>query len=71
MNNKTISMIDFAYQLSLVAHNCDSSKRSSLEHEFRDWFKRSGLNSIEISNLNDNSGSANRNLPMISELETY
>lgn len=71
MKNKEISMIDFAYQLSLVAHNCDSSKRSSLEHEFRDWFKRSGLDSIEICKLADNSGNADRNLPMISELEEH
>jgi hypothetical protein len=66
-----ISMIDFAYQLSLVAYNCDSSKRSSLEHEFRNCFKRSGLDLIEICDLADNSGNANRDLPMISELEEY
>jgi len=66
-----ISMIDFVYQLSLVAHNCDSNKRSSLEHEFRDWFKRSGLESIEICDLNDDSGNPNRNLPMISELKNH
>lgn len=71
MNSKTISMIDFAYQLSLVAHNCDSSKRSSLEHEFRSWFEKSNLDSILIENLSDNSGNANRDLPLISELENY
>ncbi len=63
-----ISMVDFAYQLSLVAYNC-GGKRSSLEHAFRKFFKDSKFYTMLIYEMNDNSGNANRELSMISKTE--